>query len=228
MCPEEAALLSNLQYFYSTLPQVLGAILAITGAFVVFKIDSLKADLPGSSQWFIDMWLRRSDTNLSEMAQKAMPEPTFQKFKFSQMANDLDTMEDITYEGLKVIHDLITSTKKTNKYQVEIRDTCVQIILRKKRIDTFIYRTKITYIVNAVIIALLLAGFFVFRTGTINIEKYRLLLAIGWILTAFSLGWLVRYLIKSISKIHHDNAEIDMAKMLNRWNKRRTLTGIDL
>jgi hypothetical protein len=41
MTPEEIQL-TNLHYFFSTIPQVLGAILAISGAFVVFNLQRLR------------------------------------------------------------------------------------------------------------------------------------------------------------------------------------------
>jgi hypothetical protein len=42
--------LTTLLYSYSTTPQVMGAILAISGAFVVFKFRDLKDEMLGISQ----------------------------------------------------------------------------------------------------------------------------------------------------------------------------------
>jgi hypothetical protein len=46
--------LQNLHYFFSTAPQVLGAILAITGAFVVLRKKQFTENLDSHSQRIID------------------------------------------------------------------------------------------------------------------------------------------------------------------------------
>ncbi|HVN57587.1 MAG TPA: hypothetical protein VMT63_04765 [Bacteroidales bacterium] len=55
---------SSFYYFFSTTPQVLGAILALFGVFVIFKIQSMKSQLFGMGQTIIDdYWIKWGKSN---------------------------------------------------------------------------------------------------------------------------------------------------------------------
>ena len=52
---------NSFYYFFSSTPQVLSGILALFGVFVIFKIQSLKGNLLGSGQEFLDEFERNEN-----------------------------------------------------------------------------------------------------------------------------------------------------------------------
>ena len=61
---------NSFYYFFSTVPQVLGAVLALFGVFVIFKIQTIQQDLLGLAKSIMDeannLYLRSPLTKISK------------------------------------------------------------------------------------------------------------------------------------------------------------------
>ena len=101
MCthPNYSDLLNNLHYLGPTAPQVLGAILAITGAYVVFRVDSLKREVTGITQKLIDY----GKTNIEDRIRHDMQlykiftryfESSYNDLRYAQIGNRFDDFEN--------------------------------------------------------------------------------------------------------------------------------------
>ena len=70
MTPEPSIQITNLHYFFSTSPQVLGAMLAITGAFVVFRFNRLRDELRNSVSRLMDALFEEGEFEIKREFQK--------------------------------------------------------------------------------------------------------------------------------------------------------------
>lgn len=102
------AYFNTLLYFYSTAPQVLGAILAISGAFVVFKLDSLKKELFGTSQKLLDYLKKFGEipTDLIGIGRDTLlinSEINYERLKYAQIQRDINLIEEKVKNRLTLI-----------------------------------------------------------------------------------------------------------------------------
>ena len=197
MTPESSIQLTNLHYFFSTAPQVLGALLAITGAFVVFKIDSLKKDILGKSQHLIDFRTKGTDA-YREVFRKFFDYKEFDKIKYSQIANEFDVIEGVISKGYEMMKD--NDVLEKNDSFVYLKEICGLFIERKDKLDSFRKGTRFVFAINGLIIIALLSAFFYIPNIYVSFETYRLTLVCGFVITSFSLSYIVLYLIRSVSR----------------------------
>ncbi len=208
MCahPNYSDLLNNLHYFYSTAPQVLGAILAITGAYVVFRVDSLKKEINGATQKLIDCGKTptrhpgKFDNGLYKAFNRYF-ENKSDDLRYDQIANRFDKFGKIISEGLdKSMIDL--KNPKDHNLKIEkiklMQTICEAFLDRKENLDRFIKDTKRTYRINGGILALLIVAFFIIPLFGVSTGGYWALLTTGITLTIISLMLILRYLIRSI------------------------------
>ncbi len=195
MSSETSTYFDTLLYFYSTAPQVLGAILAISGAFVALKIDTLKREISNRLEDII----RNKEIDASNRGHSyraVINNENFTNLKESIVENNYNDILNILQGGV----DNIDAANVRHRDYIEIEFHYV--INRIKIRNRFITRTRNTYIINSIILALLMSGFFIIPRindflGSQHCFANKLLIA-GFFLTCISLGLIVRYLLVSL------------------------------
>jgi len=187
MRPDSNDLLTNLLYFYSTVPQVLGAILAISGAFVVFNLQRLRKGFYGTTQILYD----RRKKGLSEdgVYRKVFTDQDIETFREAQVMQNANAIMAIIARS-RIRIDAQEDERLTNHITL--------ISERNDGINTFISNSRKTYYVNGALLLTFLAVFFIIPYVHFSCVGYWITLIAGFLLTAFSLGWIVLFLIKSL------------------------------
>ena len=153
--------LQNLHYFFSTAPQVLGAILAITGAYVVFKIDSLKKELfSGGSQQLINfdnednsiyhIFFDNKDKQIIREAQSKGNEVILRKViasnykkltdetdEYSKAKNNLELKQAEEKNGEHIKQEIIIDNE-LKRYQ-EVQNICAFILQQTNKQNRLIF-----------------------------------------------------------------------------------------
>lgn len=210
--------LQNLHYFFSTSAQVIGALLAITGAFVVFKIDSLKKELFSYSQDLINF-----EGQYSEL-RKILKRKTMNDLRKKQVANDVHGVFEIAEqaltksqtnkdeleekikeqknkqedEGIGELEETVLKQHRNQLSQVNfVHGNCQAIKLIYPRITSFINKTKSTFINNGLILGALLS-FYIFLPQAKEGYLYWSTLIIGISLAMTSLYLIISYILNSV------------------------------
>ena len=168
---------NSFYYFFSSTPQVLGAILALFGVFVLFKIEIIKAHLIGIGKSIIkdkgtylsDTFELTDNTILKDKAPKH--DPQIIDLKMSIIKNDIKGLKSIidkldkelfssyqknyceTYESLK---SLITCTVFWSVYTVILIIGCLTILSQG---CYFLDHYYLVYYTKMIIIVLICACF---------------------------------------------------------------------
>ncbi len=232
MSPANNDHLTTLLYFYSTLPQVLGAILALTGTYSIFRLNGLKDDIRSNSQWTIDA-LRNSGFKFKVLKKYVnigvgvSLEERIDNLRYSQMSGDFKALVEAADRiGLEIhsslqsiegeIQKLELAKSQNNLTQVsegkliglhrednELSDLLGinnGVIHTFNHIQEFLTKTRSTFIINGIVVALLLSGFFILSRMSISEPSYWVCLIIGISLTVFSLFHILRYIVISMAK----------------------------
>lgn len=211
MTPDQSIQLTNLHYFFSTAPQVIGAMLAISGAFIVFKLDSLKKELNVA----IDTMEEALFDNKIEVKEVfrglniAFDTNLFTICKYSQdyksLRNVIEGVVDILYEEMSKV-DIISNIKTNRDNRVYFsrlyaRLDCLTFLARENDFSRFIKRTKFLFWVNGIIFIIILGFFFLIPAIASSQLSfiYWTTLAIGWILASFSFISIIYFMIVSLT-----------------------------
>lgn len=211
MAPDQSIQLTNLHYFFSTAPQVIGAMLAISGAFIVFKLDSLRKELNIAVDKMMASLFENTievksefrglnlqfDTNIATIC------------KYSQ---DYKPLREVVEGVVDILHgemlnvDIIRNIQMRRDNSVYFtrmyaRIDCSTFLSRESDFSRFIKRTKFIFWVNGIIFIVLLAFFFVIpEIASSQLSfVYWTSLAIGWILTSFSFISIIHFMIVSLT-----------------------------
>lgn len=223
MHPDYSDYLNNLHYFYSTAPQVLGAILAITGAFVVFKVDSLKKVLFSRTQKIIDQVAAPKNPDFSHVEAdeyfkklyESVNQTTLNTFfkvaiseiKYAQIAKDAGTIKSIFEAKEKEIEDefdiLKNLQKEFNNRIYEDNYTMLiglssSVLRAVEAVESFTQKTKKVYITNGILLGVLLCAFVIIPDMVCSPISYWITLISGLCISLLSLGLIIRYLMTSV------------------------------
>lgn len=204
----ETTALQNLHYFFSTAPQVLGAILAITGAVVIIKIGNIKSILNSISQNMIDFGKPKSKEEKQEYFENKTVEDAveenfnllideeyfgknYNQLKYAQIGGDINKISSIIKEtilpkaesALKAIPD---GVKNKNKIE-EIESLCNEYLQAKNSYDIFIRNTKTLFIINGLILCTLICNFLFLP----KISNIRELIFCNYVITITTGYWIV-------------------------------------
>ena len=208
---ESTIQLTNLHYFFSTAPQVLGAMLAITGAFVVFKLEHLRKELISAMNQ-VEEALYEDKIQVREAFRGlniAFDTSLFQICKYSRdfkpLRNVIESVKDILSNEISKV-DIISNirARKDNSVfftRLYARLDCVTFLARESDLSRFIKRTKYLFWVNGIVVILLLAFFFlipVIASSQLSII-YWTSLAFGWIITSLSFISIIYFMIVSLT-----------------------------
>jgi len=130
---------TTLFYFFSTLAQVIAAIVALTGVFAIFKIQLLKEEIEGQGQVFYDSYkiqltsfLRDAyDMSPQVAEQKAERYPHTSMLREAKISRDFDSM---IINMNKCIEDLETVNIGTKGGMRFLRPHSLRLPLVRKRI----------------------------------------------------------------------------------------------
>ena len=209
--------LTTALYFISTVPQVLGAMLALLGVFVILRLEALKREIFSVSQEIID---KQKFEDLEKLATDGVPTTTeiigkeIENLKRNQISGSIVGLSHNAriLKGL-MQSDPILESYIPNRKWLEIR--CKRISNGRNKFDTFRKVTKQIFIVNGIILALFILSFLFIQNLIHSPYPYYLTLIIGITLTIFSLITMINFVLHSVSN------RIQKSILDIRWNKKR-------
>jgi TRAP-type uncharacterized transport system fused permease subunit len=183
------AMSNSFYYFFSATPQVLGAILALFGVFVIFKIEAIKSQLKGIGQSIIkdmgtnlkDDFLLTGNTVLRDKAQKSDSE--INDIKMSIFRNDINGLKSDIDKLDKVIYSSFQSNYN------EVYKSLKSLIC-----NTIIWSILTIVVILGCLTILSQGGYFLTHCSLLS---YTIWIIIGLICTCFS--GLIYILIKSLT-----------------------------
>lgn len=194
MPPETDILLSNLQYFFSTAPQVLGALIAITGAFALFKFDGMKKEMFG----YLDLLVQfqESGNECKDMFDRYFSIGSIRLLKTSLLTQNHVPSSQII---LKALHKMNEDPEE--HFDVEDYDRlswiCVMFDISRERIEQFKGQSKRLLAFNGIFLTLLLAAFLAIPKLALNHVSYLAAMWGGFAISCCSLGYIIFFVARS-------------------------------
>jgi hypothetical protein len=185
--------LTNLQYFFSTVTQVLGAILAITGAFVVFNLDKLRISLNGVTQLVLDRFRRGVDED--GVYRSVFDNKELEEFREAKLQGNIEEIKSIIQGKFKAVEEENEFNEDKGK---RLEGHFSEVIKRVERIKEFQTASRLTYLRNGAILAFLIAMFLIIPCVYRSTCGYWITIVSGLGLTILSLCLIIRFLIKSL------------------------------
>lgn len=211
--------LQNLHYFFSTAPQVLGALLAITGAFVALKLNRIKDELNSISQKMIDIGSPKNQTQfnadlkelgLTQMITKDIRSQwdsmlfgnNYDDLKYSQIGGNFNKIVTLIENKLKphlqkILKDYEGLIFNYGIFQ-DYDAMCDSYLLSKKKYDNYLNNTEKVFLRNGFLLIFLLFFFFFLPQLSNNIYGYGLALSIGFLIATISLLDIITYVVSSL------------------------------
>jgi len=209
---------NTLLYFYSTVPQVLGAMLAIIGAVQQFKLQAIRERILGTSQKIVDM---RDDFRYFDLI-TGNDKPQRQRIRSNikglhegQLEKDFNSLQKWAETIKKTIKDYTIPSKQPES---RITVNCNKIIEGFKLISSNRRIIKQVFWINGFIIFLFISAFILIPRVYIVDSWYLILIVLGILLAGFSLYTMITYITNIVLEREQPNLigfKLDFRKL---WN----------
>ncbi len=190
-------------YFFSTVPQVLGALLALLGVFIVFKMDAQKRQIMGHSQEIIDLntggtWLSLLSNDLVDL--KKSFQVTFDRLKYGQISNEILSINNCVKEIASLIDskDDKQPSEKCIQIRGNLKQKCGKVEFYVERRKDFIKKSKFILWSSGAVIMTFLLMFVFLPIISWSLVLHWISIPIGLSLAGFSLYLMIKFLIYSI------------------------------
>jgi len=188
----------TLLYFLSTVPQVLGALLALTGVFFVLFIDARTKKVFSVTQEMIDnfdntKWKEQLDNELNDKDIYKNLRKVMNRIKWSQIGYDLTNLKYYTNE----LHSLVTEKYNEENEHPKVADIYHKSKALINRVNLIHHHRKVTiklFILNGIIIFLFIVGFCLVPRIICDKSFYQIVFFIGILLTGISLFTIINFI----------------------------------
>jgi hypothetical protein len=189
----DTTLINSFYYFFSAVPQVLAAILALFGVFVIFKIQNIKSELFGIGQSILDVFIQRGKFIQSNLPPLLLNE----KMKNVSILDNIQTaIHRHNINELKSVMDLIENLDfQIYRGKYNSRHSLIQSLIKQT-----IYLSIITALLIIICLAAIPFGYFLMN------HKVVLNSIFAFVIISISICFsgLIYILVKSLKENEYD------------------------
>lgn len=193
--------LTILLYFLSTIPQVIGAMLALIGVFVVLRLEAIRKEILGVSKGIIDMKPQFEINPIAEQESIKLIKEIECLIDNIKRDNNSNNIVGLYHES-KDLNTILKSDRLAQSKTGIPKDLnlhCKGILDVSKKYNIFRKVTKQVFLVNgAIILSFLFTFLFVNRVICHNNLFYYILVS-GLLFTTVSLASMINFMLHSVS-----------------------------